>query len=176
MFNGYSWQSRVLEVRLDRLPSDFDNFSSPASDFHTPLISSHAPLIPGLRPPYAFPTVLPPPINPLSSASFVPQVSLRGPQDESSDYSTVYGYDRPTAVGGISRNLFVGNVGLLRSLSTPIFSRMSSYHFIVNGKISRTSSVKRVPFFVRTSLWAKMAALAGSVLLSSPRSTMLNVR
>ncbi|KAI0294450.1 hypothetical protein BC826DRAFT_1091667 [Russula brevipes] len=27
MFNGYSWQSRVLEVRLDRLPSDFDNFS-----------------------------------------------------------------------------------------------------------------------------------------------------
>jgi hypothetical protein len=113
MFNGYSWQSRVLEVRLDRLPSDFDNFSSPASDFHTPLISSHASLIPGLRPPYAFPTVLPPPINALSSASFVPQVPLRGPQDESSDYSTVYGYDRPTAVGGISRNLFVGNVGLL---------------------------------------------------------------
>ncbi|KAI0251202.1 hypothetical protein BJV78DRAFT_1275493 [Lactifluus subvellereus] len=45
MFNGYSWQSRVLEVRLDRLPGDFDNFSNSASGYHTPaLISSHAPL------------------------------------------------------------------------------------------------------------------------------------
>jgi len=25
MFNGYSWQTRILEVRLDRLPPDFDN-------------------------------------------------------------------------------------------------------------------------------------------------------
>ena len=115
MFNGYSWQSRVLEVRLDRLPSDFDNFSSPASGYHTPaLISSHAPVIPTLRPTYAFPSTLPPSINPLLSTSFVPQISLRGALDESyPDHTTVYGYDRPTTVGGISRNLFVGNVGLL---------------------------------------------------------------
>jgi RNA recognition motif-containing protein len=25
MFNGYSWQTRILEVRPDRLPPDFDN-------------------------------------------------------------------------------------------------------------------------------------------------------
>ncbi|KAH9956289.1 hypothetical protein BC827DRAFT_1261848 [Russula dissimulans] len=34
MFNGYSWQSRILEVRLDRLPSDSDKFSSPLSGYH----------------------------------------------------------------------------------------------------------------------------------------------
>ncbi|KAI0002141.1 hypothetical protein BJV74DRAFT_724743, partial [Russula compacta] len=62
MFNGYSWQSRILEVRLDRLPSDFDTFSSPASGYHTPALIS------------------------------------------------IFGYDRPTTVGGISRNLFVGNL------------------------------------------------------------------
>ncbi|KAH9976234.1 hypothetical protein BGW80DRAFT_1436217 [Lactifluus volemus] len=41
MFNGYSWQSRVLEVRLDRLPGDFDNFSNSASGYHTPSIINH---------------------------------------------------------------------------------------------------------------------------------------
>jgi len=28
MFNGYSWQTRVLEVRLDRLLPDFDSLAS----------------------------------------------------------------------------------------------------------------------------------------------------
>jgi hypothetical protein len=114
MFNGYSWQSRVLEVRLDRLPSDFDNFSNPASGYHTPsLISSHAPVIASLRPPYGFPTSLPT-ISPLSSTSFVPQIPLRSALDESNpDHSMAFGHDRPTTAGGISRNLFVGNVGLL---------------------------------------------------------------
>jgi len=114
MFNGYSWQSRILEVRLDRLPSDSDKFTSPVSGYHTPtLISTHAPVISGLRPPYAFPSALPPSINPLSTP-FVPQIPLRGTLDESyPDYSTIFGHDRPTSAGGISRNLFVGNVGLL---------------------------------------------------------------
>ena len=115
MFNGYSWQSRVLEVRLDRLPSDFDTFSNPASGYHTPsLISSHAPVIAGLRPPYGIPTSMPPSISPLSSTSFVPQIPLRSALDESNpEHSMVFGHDRPTTAGGISRNLFVGNVGLL---------------------------------------------------------------
>jgi hypothetical protein len=25
MFNGYSWQTRILEVRLDRIPHEFDS-------------------------------------------------------------------------------------------------------------------------------------------------------
>ncbi|KAI0282777.1 hypothetical protein BGY98DRAFT_907293, partial [Russula aff. rugulosa BPL654] len=79
MFNGYSWQSRVLEVRLDRLPSDFDNFSNPTLGYHIPsLISSHAPAI--------------------------------------ADHYMIFGHDRPATAGGISRNLFVGNVGLLMVL------------------------------------------------------------
>ncbi|KAI9510294.1 hypothetical protein F5148DRAFT_604925 [Russula earlei] len=112
MFNGYSWQSRVLEVRLDRLPSDSDKFSSPASGYHTPvLISTHAPVISGLRPPYTFQTTLPPSITTLSSAPFVPQIPVRGVLDESySDHSTIFGHDRPTSASGISRNLYVGNL------------------------------------------------------------------
>ena len=115
MFNGYSWQSRVLEVRLDRLPSDFDNFSNPTSGYHIPsLINSHAPVIAGLRPPYSFPTTLQPSISPLSSTSFAPHIPLRSALDEPNpDHSMIFGHDRPATAGGISRNLFVGNVGLL---------------------------------------------------------------
>ncbi len=115
MFNGYSWQSRVLEVRLDRLPSDFDNFSNPTLGYHIPsLISSHAPAIAGLRPPHSFSTTLPPSISPLSSTSFVPQIPLRSALDESNpDHFMIFGHDRPATAGSISRNLFVGNVGLL---------------------------------------------------------------
>ena len=114
MFNGYSWQSRVLEVRLDRLPGDFDNFSNSASGYHTPsIISSHASVIPNLRPSYVYSTALPPSINTLSS-SFLSQIPQRGALDESyADHSMVFDYDRQTAAGGVSRNLFVGNVGLL---------------------------------------------------------------
>ncbi|KAK0203718.1 RNA-binding domain-containing protein [Desarmillaria ectypa] len=35
-FNGYSWQTRILEVRPDRLPPDFDN-SAATSAFSYPL-------------------------------------------------------------------------------------------------------------------------------------------
>jgi len=53
-------------------------------------------------------------MNPFLSTAFVPQIPLRGALDESyPDHSTVFGHDRPTTVGCISRNLFVGNVGLL---------------------------------------------------------------
>jgi hypothetical protein len=110
MFNGYSWQSRVLEVRLDRLPSDFDNFSN-----HIPApISNHAPVIAGLRPPHSFSTTLPPSISSLPSTSFAQQIPLRSALDESTpDHFMIFGHDRPATAGGISRNLFVGNVGLL---------------------------------------------------------------
>ena len=113
MFNGYSWQSRVLEVRLDRLPSDFDNLSNPASGYHTPaLINGHVQIIPSLRPPFAFPAPLSPSFNPLSS--FVTQIPLRNSLDEphADNTFTPLGHDRPMTAGGISRNLFVGNVGL----------------------------------------------------------------
>jgi len=114
MFNGYSWQSRVLEVRLDRLPSDFDSLSNPPSGYPTPaLINSHPQIIPGFRPPFAFPTPLSPSFNSLSS-SFVTQIPLRSALDEPHADNTItpLGHDRPLTAGGISRNLFVGNVGL----------------------------------------------------------------
>jgi hypothetical protein len=111
MFNGYSWQSRVLEVRLDRLPSDFDNFSNPTIGYIPAPISNHASVIAGLRPPHSFPTTLPPSISPLP---FAPQIPLRNALDESNpDHFMIFGHDRPATAGGISRNLFVGNVGLL---------------------------------------------------------------
>jgi hypothetical protein len=115
MFNGYSWQSRVLEVRLDRLPSDFDNFSNLTLGYHIPApISSHAPVTAGLRPPHSFPTTLPSSISPLPSTSFALQIPLRSVLDESNpDHVMIFGHDRPATAGGISRNLFVGNVGLL---------------------------------------------------------------
>lgn len=111
MFNGYSWQSRVLEVRLDRLPCDFDNLSNPTSGYHTPvLINGHAQIIPGLRPPFTFAAPLSPSFNPLSS--FVTHIPLRNTLDEPHADNTIppLGHDRPMTAGGISRNLFVGNL------------------------------------------------------------------
>ena len=113
MFNGYSWQSRVLEVRLDRLPGDFDNLPNPTSGYHSPaLINGHAQIIPSLRPPFAFSAPLSPSFNTLSS--FVTQIPLRNALDEPHADNTItsLGHDRPMTAGGISRNLFVGNVGL----------------------------------------------------------------
>ncbi|KAH9050902.1 hypothetical protein EDB83DRAFT_2399031 [Lactarius deliciosus] len=111
MFNGYSWQSRVLEVRLDRLPCDFDNLSNPTSGYHTPvLINGHAQIIPGLRPPFTFTAPLSPSFNPLSS--FVTHIPLRNTLDEPHADNIIppLGHDRPMTAGGISRNLFVGNL------------------------------------------------------------------
>ena len=113
MFNGYSWQSRVLEVRLDRLPGDFDSLSNPPSGYHTPaLMNAHAHIISSLRPPFAFTAPLSPHFNPLSA--YVTHIPLRNALDEPHADNTItpLGHDRPMTAGGISRNLFVGNVGL----------------------------------------------------------------
>ena len=113
MFNGYSWQSRVLEVRLDRLPGDFDSLSNPPSGYHTPaLMNGHAHIISSLRPPFAFTAPLSPHFNPLSA--YVTHIPLRNALDEPHADNTItpLGHDRPMTAGGISRNLFVGNVGL----------------------------------------------------------------
>ncbi|KAF5389657.1 hypothetical protein D9757_004115 [Collybiopsis confluens] len=85
MFNGYSWQTRILEVRPDRLPQDLDllnlnstsfsNFSSPAHFVSSQVTGS---LLNGL--------------NEL-------------------DYSSIFGLDRPSSSSGATgRNLFVGNL------------------------------------------------------------------
>ncbi|KAI0056233.1 RNA-binding domain-containing protein [Artomyces pyxidatus] len=100
MFNGYSWQSRILEVRLDRLPQDLDN-------------------PPGSAPGYLSP-VPPPPIrtmpysmSPLPPSSILGQMPQIGPplslDDPYADY-TMFGHDRPGTAGSVSRNLFVGNL------------------------------------------------------------------
>lgn len=82
MFNGYSWQTRVLEVRPDRLPPDFDNLNPNSAPFST---------VP----------------SPGIFAS--PQPSLLGVNEV--DYTSLFGIDRPgSSSGSVGRNLFVGNV------------------------------------------------------------------
>lgn len=87
MFNGYSWQTRILEVRPDRLPPDFDSLNPNPTPFST--VSS-----PGT---FASPQV--------------PSSSLGGFTDF--DYN-LFGFDRPSSSSGnAGRNLFVGNVSEL---------------------------------------------------------------
>lgn len=101
MFHGYSWQTRILEVRPDRLPPDFDN----------PL-------------PAPTPNPVPPPsfstssatslIPPLTSGTHVtsPPRAAR-PLSDDLDYNSFFGSEASNASLSTCRNLFVGNVGMI---------------------------------------------------------------
>lgn len=100
MFNGYSWQTRVLEVRADRLPPDFDSplGSVVNSPGHNLTIGS------GGISKAPSPLGLSSTINPLLA---IPTVG--------DDFESTYGQDRPPMASSNSgiRNLFVGNVRFL---------------------------------------------------------------
>lgn len=81
MFNGYSWQTRILEVRPDRLPPDFD-----------------ANIAPG------YPVAGSGPV-----ASNIP-TTTPFPDDLDYSSLLDHYYNLPSASNPPSRNLFVGNV------------------------------------------------------------------
>ncbi|KAF5371686.1 hypothetical protein D9758_003393 [Tetrapyrgos nigripes] len=84
MFNGYSWQSRILEVRPDRLPPDLDN---PLSTGPSPGL----PAVSGLLP-------------------YASSLNSLGGLTAEIDYTSLLGVDRPSSSSGTGRNLFVGNL------------------------------------------------------------------
>ncbi|KAF9078737.1 hypothetical protein BDP27DRAFT_1164117, partial [Rhodocollybia butyracea] len=85
MFNGYSWQTRILEVRPDRLPPDFDSLNPNSASFTTAPSPTH----------FASPQV---------SSSLVSGLN-------DIDYTSLFGLDRPSSSSGnAGRNLFVGNL------------------------------------------------------------------
>ena len=93
IFNGFSWQTRVLEVRPDRLPPDLDNplgsvSGPPASSMGNPLTSFLSSPTPGPN---------------LSS-------SLHKRLDDFDYGSLLSTPDLPGASSSIGRSLFVGNV------------------------------------------------------------------
>lgn len=100
MFNGYSWQTRILEVRPDRLPPDFDN----------PL--GVAPSAPGFGNGVSnVPSSLgAPPFGPPSTQDH--SLTGLGTMTDEIGYSALYPHEGmgPSLVGG--KNLFVGNVGI----------------------------------------------------------------
>jgi RNA recognition motif-containing protein len=84
MFNGYLWQTRVLEVRLDRAPPDYEN--------NTVL---------GL---------MPSPTSVNYGGAQMMSMS-HGSVPSNADYHSLFGLERPKSTGIGGRNLFVGNVG-----------------------------------------------------------------
>jgi hypothetical protein len=96
MFNGYSWQTRILEVRPDRLPPDFDNPSPAGFTSGVPNLQNSlgaTPFAPAGQ-----------------NNSSVPAAILTNAAGEDFDYTVFHLYDGlgPSGAGG--RNLFVGNV------------------------------------------------------------------
>ncbi|KAK7462982.1 hypothetical protein VKT23_007563 [Stygiomarasmius scandens] len=87
MFNGYSWQTRILEVRPDRLPPDLDNSTNMST-----APSTSIPAVSGLLP-------------------FASSLNPLGGLGAEIDYSSLLGLDRPSSSAGTGgRNLFVGNL------------------------------------------------------------------
>jgi len=98
MFNGYSWQTRILEVRPDRLPPDLDNSTNMST-----APSTSIPAVSGLLP-------------------FASSLNPLGGLGAEIDYSSLLGLDRPSSSAGTGgRNLFVGNVS-----SRTLYNRISS--------------------------------------------------
>jgi RNA recognition motif-containing protein len=93
MFNGYSWQTRILEVRPDRIPTDFDNPMSVGSLSGGPTSVSM-----GGSSPYVGPS-----IN--VHAMPVTQMALMSIMQE--EYNSLMASGSSNNGG---RNLFVGNV------------------------------------------------------------------
>jgi RNA recognition motif-containing protein len=93
MFNGYSWQTRILEVRPDRLPPDLDNPTS-VNGFASGI--SNVPSLLGASP-----------FAPAGQNNSSPLAATLG---EDVDYSSFYLYDGLGASGAGGRNLFVGNL------------------------------------------------------------------
>ncbi|KZP28623.1 RNA-binding domain-containing protein [Athelia psychrophila] len=109
MFNGYSWQTRILEVRPDRLPPDFEN-------------PMGLPIMPGSMP-GGMPGFPPSLLNsPMSSSPFAPAGQTHPPMPTSMggngassmaddfDYTSFYMHEAPGQGPNGGRNLFVGNL------------------------------------------------------------------
>ncbi|KAF8652334.1 hypothetical protein AX16_004440 [Volvariella volvacea WC 439] len=114
MFNGYSWQTRILEVRPDRQPADLDSVLSAVAQAQPQLASSLAPAPP---PPNLLSSLLSQ-SNPLHPAltgfpqSELQQALARGALHGDLERSNPYGHDllpsNPPNSGYYS--LFVGNL------------------------------------------------------------------
>ena len=101
MFHGYSWQTRILEVRPDRLPQDLDN-PLPAPPSNT--LSIPAPFSASSS------------ASPLTSATHLtsPCRTARVLSDDL-DFTTPFGSEATNTSSSACRNLFVGNVSSLDS-------------------------------------------------------------
>ncbi|KAF8627339.1 hypothetical protein AX15_004412 [Amanita polypyramis BW_CC] len=97
MFNGYSWQTRILEVRPDRLPPDLDN----------PLGSVSGPPAAGLASStgYSLTSFLSSPVHGPNPSS-----SLHRRSDDFDYGSLLSTPDLLGASGNVGRSLFVGNL------------------------------------------------------------------
>lgn len=143
MFNGYSWQSRTLEVRPDRLPPDFDAGMSLSASISG---SSAGSFTLGPSPLHAMPYVPPSMEDPVPS----PMGSMFGIGE------------RPRVPSASGRTLFVGNVrhSCRASRTAWIAHRASRYscRFTASGRISRIFSGRPVLSCVPTSCSARTAA------------------
>lgn len=144
MFNGYSWQTRVLEVRLDRLLPEHDSplYTSIGSSTTSSSRSSPYPSLPST-----------------SSSQLGSSPSVL----DEPEYMSIYRGTDPNSC----RNLFVGNVSLRPTcrpvllfgttqpnadLWSSLLLLHSSSRFIVNGRISRIYFVKLGPYCALMSL------------------------
>jgi RNA recognition motif-containing protein len=110
MFNGYSWQTRILEVRLDRLPNDFDNqlrnpgnpgaVTGLAANDSTSNLNSNSSSSNMVLPPFGAP-------GPSTALS-----TVTPNMDDYDQHSLTCDGSVSSNNGG--RNLFVGNVSLMR--------------------------------------------------------------
>jgi hypothetical protein len=96
MFNGYTWQTRTLEVRPDRIPPELVNptLSSSGAGYVTATTAVSSGIYGS---------------NPITALGPSPLPASTNTHRDF-DYSSARGLERPRSTAGFSRSLFVGNV------------------------------------------------------------------
>jgi RNA recognition motif-containing protein len=172
MFNGYTWQTRILEVRHDRSPPDLDgsasNVSSASISMGLPGSGNASPLPMGVSQSMPLPfggstmtgtdaTIA---ANGLLGIGLNPLAKELNPGGVDYNALLAAGLERPHSTGTSGRNLFVGNVRFywFSFISWISPDNPSSFPSIANGKTSRISSVKQAPYCVQMLLWAQTDA------------------
>lgn len=181
MYNGYTWQSRVLEVRPDRLPPDLDLSLPFQAQAQSIVLASTSSTAPHTLPQPSYTTFIPEQpflgVNESGSNSLVdrpktadsstspPPPALIHPSS-SSYYSGLSGSGVAAFGSTQGKNLFVGNVRLtffflyrstyVKPPHAVIFMIiLHSYRSIVNGKISKIFSAWLAPLFALMCPWGQ---------------------
>ena len=141
MFHGFTWQTRTLEVRPDRIPPELINPTLPGSGVG---YVAPGPTTSGIGVPttYGSNPIMAPGPSPLLASTNV---------HRDFDFSSVRGLERPRSTASASRALFVGNVS-------------ARFHWLSRSHLTQRQRNVQLPFHCQWQDLKDLFRQAGAVI------------